>query len=108
MLQGATPAYRDMVPGSSGADVKQLKEGLKRLGFDPGPIDGGYDARTSAAVAAWYKSRVYEAFGPTPEQLANLRVLETRWQQWVTNSFRLGRSLTIHWVGGCRWRPSGG
>jgi peptidoglycan hydrolase-like protein with peptidoglycan-binding domain len=77
LLQGATPAYRDIVPGTSGTDVRQLEQALKRLGFDPGPVDGHYDERTSAAVAAWYKSKGYEPFGPTPEQLANLRVLET-------------------------------
>lgn len=77
ILQGATPAYRDIVPGTSGADVTQLEQALKRLGFDPGPLDGNYDEHTSAAVAEWYKSKGFEAFGPTPEQLANLRVLET-------------------------------
>ncbi len=77
VLQGAIPAYRDLVPGTSGTDVRQLEQALKRLGFDPGPIDGHFDQRTSDAVAEWYKSKGYEAFGPTLEQLANLRTLET-------------------------------
>ena len=50
---------------------------FKRLGFDPGPIDGTYDETTSSAVSKWYKSAGYEPFGPTSEQLANIRTIET-------------------------------
>jgi hypothetical protein len=75
-LQGHTPAYRDLVPGTTGTDVLQLEQALKRLGFDPGEIDSQYDEKTSAAVAAWYKAKGYEPFGPTPEQQAKVRVLE--------------------------------
>ena len=50
VLQGKTLAFRDLVPGLSGNDVRQLEAGLARLGFDPGPVDGFYDAKTSAAV----------------------------------------------------------
>ncbi len=76
VLQGKVPAYRDLVPGTSGDDVRQLEEGLARLGFDPGPVDGSYDRRTSAAVARWYAAGGWEPFGPTPEQLAQLQSLE--------------------------------
>jgi peptidoglycan hydrolase-like protein with peptidoglycan-binding domain len=76
VLQGGIPAYRDLVPGTSGKDVGQLEEGLERLGFHPGPVDGTYDEQTSGAVAEWYKSAGYEPFGPTTEQLANLRSIE--------------------------------
>jgi peptidoglycan hydrolase-like protein with peptidoglycan-binding domain len=75
VLQGGTPAYRDLVPGISGADVRQLQRGLARLGFDPGPVDGTYDTLTSSAVAAWYRSAGWTPFGPTPEQLAATRRL---------------------------------
>ena len=78
-LAGKVPAYRDLVPGTSGDDVRQLKQGLKRLGFNPGPIDGIYDQQTSAAVAKWYKSKGWEPFGPTREQLASLFTLERDW-----------------------------
>ena len=78
-LGGKVPAYRDLVPGISGDDVRQLEQGLKRLGFDPGPIDGSYDQQTSAAVAKWYKSKGWEPFGPTREQLASLFTLERDW-----------------------------
>ena len=76
VLEGDQPAYRDLVPGISGSDVRQLEQGLERLGFDPGPIDGTYDEKTSAAVGEWYESRGYEPFWPTVEQLANIRLLE--------------------------------
>jgi peptidoglycan hydrolase-like protein with peptidoglycan-binding domain len=75
VLQGSTPAYRDIVPGSSGPDVRQLQEALKRLGSDPGPIDGIYTAKTSEAVKAWYEKAGVEPFGPTPEQRLNLQTL---------------------------------
>jgi peptidoglycan hydrolase-like protein with peptidoglycan-binding domain len=76
VLQGEIPAYRDLVPGISGDDVRQLESGLKRLGFDPGPVDGTYDEQTSAAVSDWYASAGFQPFGATPEQLANIRALE--------------------------------
>src|SRR3970040_1198041 len=50
VLQGKILAYRDLVPGMSGDDVRQLEQGLNRLRFDPGPVDGTYDERTSGAV----------------------------------------------------------
>jgi hypothetical protein len=79
VLQGETPAYRDLVPGISGDDVLQLEQGLKRLGFAPGRIDGTYDQQTSAAVAKWYKSTGWEPFEPTREQLAKVRTLKRDW-----------------------------
>lgn len=76
ILQGAGPAYRDLVPGCVGKDVRQLKESLKRMGFDPGPIDDTFNEQTSEAVAKWYEAAGYEPFRPTPEQLTALRTLE--------------------------------
>jgi peptidoglycan hydrolase-like protein with peptidoglycan-binding domain len=76
VLQGTIPAYRDLTPGSSGEDVRQLEESLKRLGLDPGPPDGNYDDATAAAVTQWYKSAGWEPFGPTVEQVAAIRTLE--------------------------------
>lgn len=75
-FQGEIPAYRDFVAGVSGGDVRQLKSSLKRLGFDPGPIEGPYDEDTAAAVANWYSSAGWQPFGATPEQRANIRALE--------------------------------
>lgn len=76
VLQGDVPAYRDLVPGLRGEDVRQLERGLARLGFDPGPPDGLYDHQTSAAVARWYQAKGWEAFGATREQQAAVRQLE--------------------------------
>jgi peptidoglycan hydrolase-like protein with peptidoglycan-binding domain len=76
ILQGKLPTYRDLVPGTSGDDVLQLQRGLRRLGFDPGPIDGVYTQDTGAAVAKWYKSKGKEPFGPTRDQLAHVSTLE--------------------------------
>ncbi len=75
-LQGQAPAYRDLVPGTSGGDVLQFEQALERLGFDPGPIDGRYDRQTGAAVANWYRAGGWQPFEPTLEQLASLRALE--------------------------------
>jgi peptidoglycan hydrolase-like protein with peptidoglycan-binding domain len=75
VLRGATPAYRDLVPGCAGNDVRQLQEALQRLGFDPGPIDGIYSEKTGNAVKAWYEAAGVEPFGPTPEQQLNLQTL---------------------------------
>jgi hypothetical protein len=55
VLSGAQPSHRDLGPGTRGPDVEQLESALARLGFAPGPIDGRYDGRTGAAVAAWYE-----------------------------------------------------
>jgi hypothetical protein len=76
VLLGQTPAYRDLVPRLTGQDVRQLEEALKRLGFDPGPLDGLYDQQTSAAVAELYKAKGWDPFGPTADQLTVVRNLE--------------------------------
>jgi len=76
VLEGQTPTFRDLVPGTTGADVRQLEEALARLGFDPGPIDGSYDQKTSAAVGKWYEAGGWEPFLPTPEQVTQVRTLE--------------------------------
>lgn len=76
VLQGNIPAYRDLIPGTTGADVRQLEAALQRLGFDPGPVDGIFDAQTGSAVAKWYTAAGFDPFGPTPDQLARIKSLE--------------------------------
>jgi peptidoglycan hydrolase-like protein with peptidoglycan-binding domain len=76
VFQGDSPAYRDIVPGASGDDVRQLERALRRLGFNPGTVDGKYDERTADAVKGWYDAAGWQAFGATPDQLANIRALE--------------------------------
>lgn len=43
--------------GSNGPDVRDLQQALKALGHDPGPIDGVFGARTTAAVKAFQQVR---------------------------------------------------
>jgi peptidoglycan hydrolase-like protein with peptidoglycan-binding domain len=77
VLQGDVPVYRDLIPGNSGDDVLQLESALKRLGFDPGQMDGIYDEATSEAVGDWYAAAGFDAFlCPTQDQLAALHSLE--------------------------------
>ena len=77
LLTGAQPSFRDLGPGIDGEDVLQLEEALVRLGHDPGPVDGVYDASTGTAVANWYESAGFTPFTASAEQLAAVRALET-------------------------------
>lgn len=83
ILRGATPTYRDMSPGTSGGDVRQLEEALARLGFDPGRVDGIYDQRTAAAIERWYRKAGWDPFEPTREQRAAVLTLEREWSDAV-------------------------
>ncbi|HEX9387830.1 MAG TPA: peptidoglycan-binding domain-containing protein, partial [Anaerolineales bacterium] len=76
LLQGDIPAYRDLTSGLSGEDVRQLEVALKRLKFDPGPVDGVFDEKTSAAVTDLYTAAGYASFSPSEEHLASLHSLE--------------------------------
>jgi peptidoglycan hydrolase-like protein with peptidoglycan-binding domain len=76
VLSGALPSHRDLGPGTRGPDVEQLESALDRMGFSPGPIDGRYDGRTGAAVAAWYDEGGWAPFGATELQLEQLRTAE--------------------------------
>lgn len=76
LLTGKQATYRDLGPGLEGEDVRQLEEALVRMGFDPGAVDGKYDARTERGVAAWYKQAGYSAFTASTEQIAAIRALQ--------------------------------
>lgn len=56
VLPGRVPAFRDLRPGSQGADVQQLNAYLAAAGFLSGSVDGSYDAGTSRAVSRWKKA----------------------------------------------------
>jgi peptidoglycan hydrolase-like protein with peptidoglycan-binding domain len=73
VMPGAIAMHRDLRPGTRGPDVGQLEVFLAGAGFNPGPVDGVYDTAAQAAVAAYYASKGYEAFGPTDTQLEQLR-----------------------------------
>jgi len=76
LLRGAQPSYRDLGPGMSGEDVRQLEQALKRSGLDPGPVDGSYDAGTAGAVEALYRRHRFQPVVATEAQLAAARPLE--------------------------------
>ncbi len=94
VLQGELPIYRDFVPGLFGDDVLQLECALKRMGFDPGPVDGRYDAETETAVTSWYTSAGQQAFGATTDQLENIRALEQEVAQALNNQAAADDAVT--------------
>ena len=93
VLQGDQPAYRDLGPGTEGADVRQLEEALARLGFNPGASDGRYDGRTAAAVSRWYQSMGWAPFGPTEDQQTALQSLQA--DEFGVQSERLNAEETL-------------
>ncbi|MDH5372889.1 MAG: peptidoglycan-binding protein [Acidimicrobiia bacterium] len=72
VLQGDLPMFRTIRPGDKGDDVVQLEEALVRIGFDPGAVDGVYDAATAGALVEWYRSLGYEPIGPNEQEQAEL------------------------------------
>ncbi|MFZ3498216.1 peptidoglycan-binding protein [Streptomyces sp. 5.8] len=60
-LPGALPVYRDLKPGATGDDVKQLQKALAGLGHGAGSDKAGtFGAGTKAALASFYKSIGYD------------------------------------------------
>ncbi|MPZ74479.1 MAG: efflux RND transporter periplasmic adaptor subunit [Nitriliruptorales bacterium] len=53
LLYGVVPMYRDLGPGASGADVKQLETNLAELGYGRFAVDNQYSSSTADAVRAW-------------------------------------------------------
>jgi peptidoglycan hydrolase-like protein with peptidoglycan-binding domain len=49
------PAYRDLGPGESGTDVRQLQAMLSDLGLLSRKPTGRFDAATERAVSTWHK-----------------------------------------------------
>jgi peptidoglycan hydrolase-like protein with peptidoglycan-binding domain len=94
VLQGAVPAHRDITPGTSGDDVRQLQQALVRLGFNPGRTDGVYDQRTELAVAGWYTKKGYSPIGPSEEQLSALRSAEADWFSAASDLITAEEALT--------------
>jgi HlyD family secretion protein len=59
-LPGSIPAYRDMKPGTKGADVSQLQTALVSLGYLRGAATGVFDAATKSATTALYEKRGFD------------------------------------------------
>jgi peptidoglycan hydrolase-like protein with peptidoglycan-binding domain len=53
LLYGTVPAYRTLAPGVSGADVRELEENLRALGYTGFTVDDDYTDATATAVRAW-------------------------------------------------------
>jgi peptidoglycan hydrolase-like protein with peptidoglycan-binding domain len=77
LLDGAQPTYRDLGPGMSGKDVRQLENALRRLGLRPGSVDGYYDYATARAVTALYRKHGFDPVVATTEQLAAVQPRES-------------------------------
>ena len=77
VLDGAQPTYRDLGPGMSGNDVRQLEKALRRLGLRPGSVDGYYDDATARAVTALYRKHRFYPVVATADQLAAVQPRES-------------------------------
>ncbi|MFC7530717.1 peptidoglycan-binding protein [Actinoplanes sp. GCM10030250] len=58
-LEGAFPAYRDMLPGQTGKDIAQLQSALRDLGYRSGDRKGYFGEGTKRAVRRFYEARGY-------------------------------------------------
>ncbi|KQV21762.1 hypothetical protein ASE03_15845 [Kitasatospora sp. Root187] len=65
-LPGAKPAFRDLRPGYTGDDVRQLQSALKSLGYDPGEANGVFGSGTKTALTRLFSAVGYQA-QPTGE-----------------------------------------
>ncbi|WP_251060519.1 peptidoglycan-binding domain-containing protein [Streptomyces sp. ISL-100] len=66
VLKGKLPVYRDLRPGSTGDDVKQLQKALRDLGHGTGSdANGTFGAGTKSALNSFYTSVGYD---PLPAQ----------------------------------------
>ena len=60
VLPGSLPAYRTMGAGRAGADVAQLQDGLRALGYEVDDGEALFGPSTKSAVAKFYADRGFE------------------------------------------------
>lgn len=61
VLEGAVPAYRDLLPGKRGEDVAQLQAALRGSGHPTGSdLSGVFGPGTERALTSFYRSIGYE------------------------------------------------
>jgi peptidoglycan hydrolase-like protein with peptidoglycan-binding domain len=77
VLRGSVPMYRNLGPGASGDDVRQLQSALNRLGFATGGVTSTYGQGTASAVSRWYRSKGYTAQEPGSADRQQLGQLES-------------------------------
>lgn len=73
VLPGSVPMHRDLHRGLAGPDVRELERALAGMGYNPGAVDGRFDAGTARAVSSFYLRQGWDPFGPTELQLDQLR-----------------------------------
>lgn len=76
LLEGAQPSYRDLGPGMSGRDVRQLEAALTRARYRPGRVDGHFDGATAGAVMRLYRAHGFDPVIATDSQLDGTRPRE--------------------------------
>jgi peptidoglycan hydrolase-like protein with peptidoglycan-binding domain len=55
LFYGTLPLYRQLKPGDSGPDVKELEQNLQALGYTGFTVDNDYTSATGDAVKRWQK-----------------------------------------------------
>ncbi|WP_144119843.1 peptidoglycan-binding protein [Catellatospora sichuanensis] len=53
LMYGNVPAYRELKSGDEGADVRQLEQNLKALGYGGFTVDDEFTSSTATAVKKW-------------------------------------------------------
>lgn len=72
VLPGVKPAYRDLRPGYSGEDVKQLQTALKAIGYDTREYTGYFGQGTKTAIHAFYTSIGFQALPTSADDESRL------------------------------------
>ncbi|MFD3329850.1 peptidoglycan-binding protein [Streptomyces sp. NPDC058701] len=76
-LPGALPVYRDLKPGATGDDVKQLQKALSGLGHGTGSDrTGTFGAGTKAALSSFYRSIGYDPLPAVADRGEAVRAAE--------------------------------
>lgn len=63
LMHGNVPAYRELKTGDEGADVKQLEQNLKALGYSGFTVDREFTSATATAVKQWQEDLGLEETG---------------------------------------------
>ena len=75
LLMGASLTVLADQPGPYDGFIKQVQEKLNALGFDAGPVNGDFSAKTQAALAQYQLSMLLPASGvPDDDTLLELGI----------------------------------